>query len=140
MTVPEESLRDQIEKEAARLARLEADVEASKVRLKELRARPPTLESPSACAPPLAPKGPSVRDKVSLFKSLFRGREDVFPRLWENPRKGTKGYAPACSNEWVQGVCEKPRVKCGERPNQAFIPAGDQVIEDHLRGRHVIGV
>jgi superfamily II DNA or RNA helicase len=136
MTIPEEPLRDRIEKEAARLARLEVDVEATKARLKELRAHLPAASD----APLLLPKGPTVRDKVALFKSLFRGREDVFPRLWENPRKGTKGYAPACFNEWVQGVCEKPRVKCGECPNQAFIPAGDQVIEDHLRGRHIIGV
>jgi len=136
MTVPEEPLREQIETEAARLVRLEADVEAAKARLKELRARVPAAPD----APLLRPQGPSTREKIALFKSLFRGREDVFPRLWENPRKGTKGYAPACFNEWAQGVCEKPRVKCGECPNQAFIPAGDQVIEDHLRGRHVIGV
>ena len=85
-------------------------------------------------------KGLSVQEKVALFKSLFRGRDDVYPRLWENLAKGKKGYAPACFNEWVQGVCEKPHVKCGECPNQAFIPVQDQVIEDHLRGRHVIGV
>src|SRR5574337_318158 len=53
---------------------------------------------------------------------------------------GRKGYAPACANEWVPGVCEKPRVKCGECPNQAFLPVEDQVILDHLQGRHVIGV
>ena len=64
----------------------------------------------------------------------------MFPRLWLNQRKGTKGYAPACHNEWVPGVCEKPRTKCGECPNQAFVPVDDQVILDHLQGRHVIGV
>jgi hypothetical protein len=57
-----------------------------------------------------------------------------------NERKGTKGYAPACFNEWVRGVCEKPRVRCGECPNQAFVPVDDQVVLDHLRGLHVIGV
>jgi len=40
----------------------------------------------------------------------------------------------------VRGVCEKPRVKCGECPNQAFLPVGDQAVLDHLQGRHVIGV
>ena len=40
----------------------------------------------------------------------------------------------------MRGVCEKPRVKCGECPNQAFIPVSDQVVLDHLQGRHVIGV
>src|SRR5207247_1844443 len=41
---------------------------------------------------------------------------------------------------WVRGVCEKPRVKCGECPNQAFLPVEDQVILDHLQGRHVVCV
>src|SRR5205807_4196256 len=39
-----------------------------------------------------------------------------------------------------RGVCEKPRVKCSECPNQAFISVSDQVVLDHLRGRHVMGV
>jgi hypothetical protein len=60
-------------------------------------------------------------EKVLLFRSLFRGRDDLYPKRWENARTGKKGYAPACANEWVRGVCEKPRVKCGECPNQAFM-------------------
>jgi hypothetical protein len=64
----------------------------------------------------------------------------VFPKLWINPRTDRRGYAPACANEWVRGVCEKPRVKCSECPNQAFVPMSDQVVLDHLQGRHVIGV
>ena len=82
----------------------------------------------------------SAPDKLALFRQLFRGREDVFARLWVNPKKQTKGYAPACANEWIRGVCEKPRVKCGECPNQAFLPWDDQTILDHLQGRHVVGV
>jgi hypothetical protein len=46
----------------------------------------------------------------------------VYAKRWANLRTGNKGYAPACANEWVRGVCEKPRVKCGECPNQAFLP------------------
>src|SRR5206468_1734019 len=87
---------------------------------------------------PPAPITPSA--KIALFRSLFRGRTDVFPRRWENARTGRKGYAPACSNEWVRGVCEKPRVKCGECPNQAFIAVGAREVLDHLQGRHVMGV
>jgi hypothetical protein len=45
-----------------------------------------------------------------------------------------------CRNEWIRGVCEKPRVKCGECPNQAFLPVEDKIILDHLQGRHVVGV
>jgi len=72
--------------------------------------------------------------KIALFRSLFRGREDVFPRCWENRRTGKAGYAPVCRNEWVRGVCRKPQVKCGECPNQAFVPIGDDVIQSHLVG------
>ena len=61
----------------------------------------------------------TAAEKVRLFRALFRGRMDVFPRRWENAKLGKSGYAPACGNEWVRGVCEKPKVKCSECPNQA---------------------
>jgi hypothetical protein len=57
-----------------------------------------------------------------------------------NSKTGKAGYAPACANKFVRGVCELPKVKCGECSNQAFLPAGDSAILDHLRGRHVMGV
>jgi superfamily II DNA or RNA helicase len=79
-------------------------------------------------------------DKVALFLHLFRGREDVYPKLWQNQKTGKKGYSPACANEWVRGVCDKPRVKCGECPDRAFLPVTADVILNHLQGRHVIGV
>jgi hypothetical protein len=79
-------------------------------------------------------------EKLALFRSLFRGRDEIYPRFWSNARTGRKGYAPACANEWVRGVCEKPRVKCGECPHHAFLPVDDQVILDHLQGRHVVGI
>ena len=36
--------------------------------------------------------------------------------------------------------CEKPSVKCGECPNQAFVAVSEQTIVNHLQGRHVVGV
>lgn len=51
-----------------------------------------------------APSGRSAADKVALFRSLFAGRSDVFPKHWHNPKTDRKGYSPACSNEWVRGV------------------------------------
>lgn len=56
----------------------------------------------------------SSQSKIDLFRSLFRGREDVYPRRFESRKTGKSGYAPACANEWVRGVCEKPRIKCAE--------------------------
>ena len=69
--------------------------------------------------------------KVALFRSLFRGRDDIYPRRYENRRTGKSGYAPACANEWVRGVCEKPRIKCAECPNRRFLSVDDTVIRWH---------
>jgi superfamily II DNA or RNA helicase len=73
--------------------------------------------------------------KIALFRSLFRGRDDVYPRRFENRRTGKSGYAPACGNEWVRGVCEKPRIKCTACLNQRFLPVTDQVVRWHLCGQ-----
>jgi hypothetical protein len=56
------------------------------------------------------------------------------PGALENRKTGRSGYAPACGNEWVKGICGKPQVKCGLCPHQAFIPVSDEIIEKHLRG------
>ncbi len=75
-------------------------------------------------------------EKIALFRSLFRGREDVFPHRWHNTKTGKSGYSPVCGNEWVKGVCEKPKVKCGECPNQRFTAVSDTIIRNHLRGKN----
>ncbi len=92
---------------------------------------------PGARAPATAPTVTNTSpaaDKIALFRGLFACRTDVFPFRWENAKTGRSGYAPACANEWLRGVCGKPQVKCGECPNPAFIPVSDEVIECHLRG------
>lgn len=76
----------------------------------------------------------SSEAKIALFRSLFRGRDDVYPRRFESRKTGKAGYAPACANEWVRGICEKPRIKCAECPNRRFLPVTDEVIRWHLSG------
>jgi hypothetical protein len=73
--------------------------------------------------------------KIALYRSLFRGREDVYPRRFESRKTGRAGYSPVCGNEWVQGICEKPRIKCSESPHQRFFPVTDDAILWHLRGQ-----
>jgi superfamily II DNA or RNA helicase len=83
----------------------------------------------------------TAADKVNLFRSLFRGRRDVFPVRFVSKRTGRPGYAPACSNKWEPAVCLlRNGGKCSDCANQAFIPLSDHVIIDHLQGRHVVGV
>jgi superfamily II DNA or RNA helicase/very-short-patch-repair endonuclease len=81
----------------------------------------------------------SPQTKIALFRSLFRGRDDVYPRRFESRKTGKSGYAPACANEWVRGVCEKPRIKCAECPNRRFLPVTDEVIRWHLSGSDAEG-
>jgi superfamily II DNA or RNA helicase/very-short-patch-repair endonuclease len=72
--------------------------------------------------------------KIALFRSLFHGREDVYPRRFESRKTGRSGYSPACAHEWVQGICEKPRIKCSECPHRRFLPVTDEVVRWHLSG------
>ena len=54
----------------------------------------------------------SLEEKVELFRSIFRGREDVFARRWYSNKSSKSGYQPVCNNEWRVGICEKGRVQC----------------------------
>jgi superfamily II DNA or RNA helicase len=123
----------------ARLTALEAERVKLEVRLSNLERAPellPYIDQPVTLATklPEVTAASSTTIKVALFRRLFAGRHDVFPVRWENRKTGRSGYAPACSNEWAKGICDKPRVKCGECSHQAFIPVSDEVIEKHLRG------
>jgi superfamily II DNA or RNA helicase len=93
----------------------------------------PLLESTFVPVPSLT-KRSSPQEKISLFSSFFRGREDVFPRRFENTRTGKGGYQPACKNEWKPGICFKPKVKCAACKSRAFIPVTPDLFDAHLRG------
>ena len=124
----------------ARLSALDRERSAIAAQIEELQSDPNAkrtaapVEADPSRASGITAASPAA-EKLALFKSLFRGRADVFPRRWENPRTGKSGYAPACRNEWVRGICGKPQVRCGECPHQAFIPVGDAVLLSHLQGQ-----
>ncbi len=78
--------------------------------------------------------------KLRLYRDLFRGREDVFAVRWENHGRSRSGYSPRCANEWQPGVCGKPKVRCGDCTNQAFVALDDRQLLAHLQGRQVVGI
>ena len=80
-------------------------------------------------------KRSDASEKIRLFQSLFRGRDDVYAKRWENKAKGTSGYSPACGNEWKPGICQKPKIKCSACKHQDFLPLNEMAIDAHLRGR-----
>lgn len=78
-------------------------------------------------------------EKIRLFRSLFRGREDVFARRWYSMQKEKGGYAPVCANEWRYGVCIKPKGKCSKCENRVLVPLDDAIIYKHLSGKDANG-
>jgi len=78
----------------------------------------------------------SEEAKVRLFRSFFRGREDVYARRFESRKTAKSGYQPDCRNEWLAGVCLKPKIKCSHCDQRQFIPLTDAVIRSHLMGRN----
>jgi superfamily II DNA or RNA helicase len=106
--------------------------------------------------PPLLPTNPSgtptevqappeskqerARRRVALFRSLFRGREDIYSRRWEKP-DGQSGYTPAALKDWTAINASKPedRKKVAQQ-TRTFLPLTDTVIENHLLGKETVGV
>ena len=75
-------------------------------------------------------------EKIKIFRSYFKGREDVHAVRWTN-LSGKSGYSPACYYEWDTTICNKPNGRC---ENCKYIPINDEIIRKHLSGKQVIGV
>jgi superfamily II DNA or RNA helicase len=78
--------------------------------------------------------------KIRLFMSLFKGRDDVYAKRWENKSKGTSGYSPVCLNQWQPEVCGKPKISCSKCKYKLYAALDEDVIENHLRGNIVVGI
>lgn len=122
------------------VARAAAELSQREGHLDELRSRLEQLPAARPRPPAHAAPAMTTDRKLELFISLFRGRQDVYPTRFVRKRDGQAGYAPDCRNQFVKGVCEMPKVKCGECPNQAFRPFDADAVRDHLLGKHVMGV
>lgn len=85
-------------------------------------------------------KASPTEDKVALFHSLFKGRDDVFAKRWVSAKNGKSGYSPSCLNEWEPGVCRKTKIKCNECQQQNYEHFSDTAIMSHMRGKSVIGL
>lgn len=58
----------------------------------------------------------------------------MYPKRFESTRSGRSGYQPDCANEWVNGLCAKPRIKCKDCTNRQLIPVTDETVRRHLMG------
>lgn len=81
----------------------------------------------------------SRKDKLEIFTSLFKGRDDCYPIRWQNNEKS--GYSVACYNEWKSGICNKTlHKKCSNCINRSNIPLTNEIYEKHLLGKINIGI
>ena len=114
-------------------------------RIKELEAENAELKKRlgedvvSVVLEPTAMQKLSAQEKVELFRSVFKGREDVFARRWYSKVSGKGGYQPVCQNEWNRQLCDKRKFKCAECPNRQFAALTDKDIYRHLEGKDTDG-
>ncbi len=78
--------------------------------------------------------------KVALFRSLFRGREDVYATRWER-KDGQSGYSPAGVMDWraIHAARPEERKKVA-RKTRVLQPLTDDMVRDHLTGKQTIGI
>ena len=131
---------DEIRSIENRLSALDQERSALLNDLKNLRSQRDSQKPIILLGRPTLMKTPeSNEEKADLFLTLFRGRESVYPKRWENTKTGKQGYSPVCENEWVKPICDKPKIKCADCNHQKFSALNSSAVASHLRGTATIG-
>jgi hypothetical protein len=107
-----------------------------------------TRPSPEGVQQEVSPTKPSLHlnakadptEKIRLFMSLFRGRDDLYAKRWESKDGSKSGYTPVCLNERKPGFCRKFSVKCASCEHRSYASLDEKVLEGHLRGTLVAGI
>ncbi len=82
----------------------------------------------------------STAGKVALFRSLFRGRDDVYAQRWESP-DGRSGYSPRTERDWkAYNAARAEDRKRVDKETRKNIPLTDEAIHAHLAGKQTLGV
>jgi hypothetical protein len=73
----------------------------------------------------------SLREaKLSLFRSLFAGRDDVYAHRWENAHTGKAGWGPTVQGGWANA----------RKPGREYLAFTDEVAAAHLSGKIHVGL
>ncbi|WP_089138310.1 TOTE conflict system archaeo-eukaryotic primase domain-containing protein [Vibrio rumoiensis] len=120
---------DAIEKRISILKAELAGLEAAKIKLIASKSDSASVDSNSM----------TPEQKIELYLEFFRGNINCYAVRWQN-KQGRSGYSLACDNEWKQGLCNKPKVKCLECSHQSFKPLDSRAIYDHLSGNFTVGI
>lgn len=86
------------------------------------------------------PKVGTAAQRIALFRSLFRGRDDVYAIRWENA-DGRSGYMPKADRDWKSylSATADDRKKV-DRQTRTYRPLTDDVVRAHLVGEHTVGL
>ena len=82
----------------------------------------------------------TAEQRIELFRSLFRGRDDVYAIRWENA-DGRSGYMPRADRDWKSYLRAKDKDrKKVDRQTRTFRPLTQDVVRGHLVGDHTVGI
>ncbi|PKQ66475.1 hypothetical protein BZG01_10625 [Labilibaculum manganireducens] len=76
---------------------------------------------------------------IELYKSLFRGRTDIYAVRWEKDARS--GYMPAYKVDWTD--YNKHKVQGGtfkDYKNKEYLPFNNLAIESHFSGKETCGI
>jgi superfamily II DNA or RNA helicase len=133
---PPEQENIRLREENARLRRLLA---VHSIAIPQVALENPPPAKAVETAPPVG-KEERARKRIAVFRNLFRGREDVYARRWEND-DGRHGYVPAAVKDWEAINRSRPEErKKVDQKTRKFIPLTDAAIENHLLGKETVGV
>ena len=147
MTAPTaDDLRTAIAREEARLASLEDQRQQAQHRLEALKAQliasEVLLVRSTACCrcSPIQPGQRPPPRRWPCFASSFAVAKICTRSSGPTPRPAGRATRRPAQTNGYGAFAKNLGCKCGECPNQAFLPVTEQVLLDHLQGRHVVGV
>ena len=103
---------------------------------------PTTGMSRTTSTPPTSGQSPvgTAEQRIELFRSLFRGRDDVYAIRWQSA-DGRFGYMPKADRDWKSYLRAKDEERRKvDRLTRKFRPLTDDVVRAHLVGEHTIGI
>ena len=78
--------------------------------------------------------------KVTLFRTLFRGRDDVYAERWRT-KDGTWAYRPAGRKDWQAILSGRPEDhRKISRRTRVLYPLTDEILRQHLTGKETVGI
>lgn len=81
----------------------------------------------------------NYQNHISLFKSFFQGRQDVYAVRWE--KDGKSGYMPAYKVDWSD--YNKHKAAGGsfkDYSKKEYLPFSEDAIMNHLIGKETVGI